>query len=64
MDVMPGAGMVHLRSHYTVPETLRRLESALRAHGLNIFARIDHADFGIGFTDFTVSPLVCSLIDH
>jgi len=43
MDAMPGAGMVHLRCHYSVPETLQRLESALRAHGLMIFARIDHS---------------------
>lgn len=43
MDAMPDAGMVHLRSHHTVPETLERLESALRAHGLNIFGRVDHS---------------------
>jgi uncharacterized protein (DUF302 family) len=43
MDAMPGAGMVHLRSHHSVPETLDRLESSLRAHGLNIFGRIDHS---------------------
>ncbi|HEV2440494.1 MAG TPA: DUF302 domain-containing protein [bacterium] len=35
--------MVHLRGHHTVPETLERLESALRAHGLNIFGRVDHS---------------------
>jgi uncharacterized protein (DUF302 family) len=43
MDAMPGAGMVHLRSHYSVPETLQRLESVVRAHGLDIFGRIDHS---------------------
>jgi uncharacterized protein (DUF302 family) len=42
MDAMPGAGMVHLRSHHSVPETVQRLESSLRAHGLNIFGLIDH----------------------
>ena len=43
MAAMPGNGMVHLRSHHSVQETLRRLESALRAHGVSIFARIDHS---------------------
>jgi uncharacterized protein (DUF302 family) len=36
-------GMVHLRSRYTVPETLRRLETEVTAHGLKIFGRIDHS---------------------
>ena len=35
--------MIHLTSPYSVPETLRRLESLLQAHGLAIFARIDHS---------------------
>jgi uncharacterized protein (DUF302 family) len=43
MAAMPGNGTVHLRSHHSVQETLRRLESALRAHGVSIFARIDHS---------------------
>lgn len=43
METMAGAGMVHLRSHRTVPETLARLEASLRAHGLDIFARVDHS---------------------
>lgn len=43
MTAMPDNGMVHLRSHHSVQETLQRLESALRAHGLSIFARIDHS---------------------
>ena len=36
-------GMIHLTSPYSVPETLRRLESLLQARGLAIFARIDHS---------------------
>jgi uncharacterized protein (DUF302 family) len=36
-------GMIHLASPYSVPETLRRLESLLQARGLAIFARIDHS---------------------
>jgi uncharacterized protein (DUF302 family) len=43
MTAMAGNGMVHLRSHHSVQETLQRLESALRAHGVSIFARIDHS---------------------
>jgi len=43
MDAMPGAGMVHLRSRHSVPETVQRLESSLRAHGLKIFGLIDHS---------------------
>ena len=35
--------MIHLTSPYSVPETLRRLESLLQARGLAIFARIDHS---------------------
>jgi len=36
-------GMIHVTSPYSVPETLRRLESLLQARGLAIFARIDHS---------------------
>ena len=36
-------GMIHLTSPYSVPETLRRLESFLQARGLALFARIDHS---------------------
>jgi uncharacterized protein (DUF302 family) len=36
-------GMIHLASPYSVPETLRRLESLLQARGLAIFDRIDHS---------------------
>jgi len=36
-------GMIHLTSPYSVPETLRRLESLLQARGLAIFARVDHS---------------------
>ncbi len=43
VDAMPGVGMIHLRSHYSVRETLQRLESVLHAHGLTIFGRVDHS---------------------
>jgi uncharacterized protein (DUF302 family) len=43
MPAMPVNGMVHVRSHYSGRETLRRLESVLVAHGLTIFCRVDHS---------------------
>ncbi|HXC94260.1 MAG TPA: DUF302 domain-containing protein [Edaphobacter sp.] len=36
-------GLVHLNSPYSVPETLARLESIVRAKGINIPALIDHS---------------------
>ena len=43
MATMPGNGMVHLHSHYSVQETLKRVEAVLRAHDLTIFGRVDHS---------------------
>jgi len=43
MATQPGIGMVHLRSRYSVQETLQRVEAVLHAHGLTIFGRIDHS---------------------
>ena len=42
MDAMPANGMIHIRSHHSVQDTLQRVESILRTHGLAIFCRIDH----------------------
>jgi len=39
----PSWGMIHLRSRYSVQETLQRLESLLRAHGMTVFCRVDHS---------------------
>jgi len=36
-------GIVSKPSSYSVPETLDRLESVVRAKGLTVFARIDHS---------------------
>ena len=36
-------GLIHLSSTHSVPETLQRVESILRAKNLTIFARIDHS---------------------
>jgi uncharacterized protein (DUF302 family) len=37
------SGLVHLRSRHTVAETVRRIEGALHARNLTIFARVDHS---------------------
>src|ERR1700730_9059968 len=43
MSTSPENGMGHLGSPYSVPETLKRLESILQSRGLTVFARIDHS---------------------
>lgn len=43
MAALPDNGMAHLPSRYSVPETLRRLEAALQARGVTVFARVDHS---------------------
>jgi uncharacterized protein (DUF302 family) len=43
MATSPDNGMVHLRSPYSVSETLKRLDSVLQSKGLAVFARIDHS---------------------
>jgi uncharacterized protein (DUF302 family) len=39
----PDNGMQRLSSPYSVPETLKRIESLLQEKGLTIFCRIDHS---------------------
>ena len=39
----PDNGMVHMSSPYSVPETIKRLDSVLESRGLIVFARIDHS---------------------
>lgn len=43
MVSFPENGLVHLRSPYSVPETVTRLESVLRASNLTVFALVDHS---------------------
>jgi uncharacterized protein (DUF302 family) len=43
MTSLSDNGLVHLRSSYSVPETLRRLESVLQARSLTVFGRVDHS---------------------
>jgi uncharacterized protein (DUF302 family) len=38
-----GEGIVSRPSKYSVPETLHRLETMLTAHGVKIFALVDHS---------------------
>jgi len=42
-EFMKDNGLVRIPSRYSVEETLQRLESALAARGLQVFARIDHS---------------------
>lgn len=42
MDAARDNGMLHMSSPYSVPETLKRVESLLQERGLYIFCRIDH----------------------
>ncbi len=39
---MPDDGLITIPSNYSARQTLDRLEAALRAAGITIFARIDH----------------------
>jgi uncharacterized protein (DUF302 family) len=43
MDLMSAPGFKSFESHYTVHETLDRLEGFLRSKGIRIFARLDQA---------------------
>jgi len=36
-------GLISLRSNYAPKETMNRLETEIKANGLSVFARIDHA---------------------
>jgi len=40
---MAADGLVTLRSSYAPKETMKRLETEVKAKGLTVFARIDHA---------------------
>ncbi len=40
---MSAAGLITIRSAFSVKETIDRLEANATSHGLTIFARIDHA---------------------
>jgi uncharacterized protein (DUF302 family) len=41
---MADDGLITVPSRFSVPETVERLVSFVKSHGLMVFARIDHAD--------------------
>jgi uncharacterized protein (DUF302 family) len=43
VQAMAADGLITLRSSYTPKETVNRLETEVKAKGLAVFARIDHA---------------------
>jgi len=40
---LPDNGMVHFSSPYSVPESLKRIQSLLQERGLTIFCVVDHS---------------------
>jgi uncharacterized protein (DUF302 family) len=40
---MTASGLITIRSHYQPKETMRRLEAAVKAKGMTVFAHVDHA---------------------
>jgi uncharacterized protein (DUF302 family) len=40
---MTAGGLITIRSHYQPKETMRRLEAAVEAKGMTVFAHVDHA---------------------
>jgi uncharacterized protein (DUF302 family) len=43
MASFPDNGLIHNRSPYSVPETLKRFESVLQAKNLTVFVLVDHS---------------------
>jgi uncharacterized protein (DUF302 family) len=43
MATFPDNGLIHNRSPYSVPETLKRFESVLQAKNLTVFVLVDHS---------------------
>ena len=43
VQAMAADGLITLRSNYAPKETMNRLETEVKAKGLTVFARIDHA---------------------
>jgi len=60
MATLPENGLIHIRSRYSVPETLKRLESVLQAQGVKIFACIDHSGEAekVGLKMHPAQPLI------
>ena len=52
---MAADGLTTLRSNYDLKDTMNRLEAAVKARGLTVFARIDHAA-GAAAVDMSLRP--------
>ena len=52
---MAAEGLISLRSNYAPKEAVSRLETAIKAKGLTVFARIDHAE-GAAEAGMTLRP--------
>jgi uncharacterized protein (DUF302 family) len=49
------SGLTTIRSHFDHKETLNRLDAAIKAQGMKVFARIDHAA-GAAEAGLTLAP--------
>ena len=49
------SGLTTIRSHFGPKETLNRLDAAIKAQGMTVFARIDHAA-GAAEAGLTLAP--------
>ncbi len=54
-EAMNVEGLISIQSRFGAKETMDRLEAALRANGVGIFARIDHAA-GAAAVDLALRP--------
>ncbi len=43
MTSLSANGLIHLRSPYSLPESVKRVESLLTAKSLTVFGRVDHS---------------------
>jgi len=57
------SGIVQKQSNYSVAETAKRLEQAVKAKGMRVFPRIDHAAAATEY-DVTLRPLIVVLFGN
>lgn len=60
---MSDEGLITVASAFSVRETIERLTAFAAAHGLNVFARIDHAD-GAAKVGMQLRPTELVLFGH
>jgi uncharacterized protein (DUF302 family) len=56
-------GLIHLKSPYTVTETLARLATIIQAKGLSVFTQIDHTAAAVN-VGLTMPPTVVVLFGN